>query len=321
MNILITGINGQDGRLLHERYKTSNHRIFGIHRNGILIPENMKFSNSSLDILSPKEIRLFLNFAMPSRIFHLAASHANSRNMSLHGKYSEQEMFETHVTTTKAILDWQLENSVIQPRLITALSSQMYSASEDVTHVSEKTAISPTSKYGETKAQAFNLIQRYRSLNNVYAAGAILFNHSSKFSKSDFVMYEIARQIAAIIRGSSGEIQLQDFDSLIDVSDATEFCEAFIRMIELDNAEDFVLSSGKLTSLRALTESCLEYFGLKSQVKLVSKSQALGNSKHLVGDITKAYELLNWKPILTAPEVLIRIVEHLCEEPVSDNKN
>ena len=247
----------------------------------------------------------------PSHIFHLAASHTNSTGMQLHGETAELEMFSVHVGATQIILDWQRENSRMGTKLVVALSSQMFTADKNLTWVNEHTPLNPSSRYGETKAEAFKLIRDYREKYNVYAAGAILFNHSSRFSKPDFVLIQIAKQIVAVLAGGSDRIFLRNFNVDIDISSAENICNALIRMVSLESPEDFVLASGQPTNLKKLTLECLKYYKISSEVELVSTNPTQILQKTLLGNTKKAFAKLNWQPNQNSLALLVSIVENL----------
>ncbi len=318
MSILITGINGQDGRIICDKYAAIGENVFGVGRNTILYPDGMTAQYKQVNITDPRFFKEFLDYARPSHIFHLAASHANSSGMQLHGETSELEMFSVHVGSTQTILDWQRENSRMGTKLVVALSSQMFTADKNLTWVDEHTALNPSSKYGETKAEALKLIRDYREKYNVYAAGAILFNHSSRFSKPGFVLIEIAKQIIEVLSGGSDRIFLRNFNVNIDISSAENICNALIRMVSLESPEDFVLASGQLTNLKQLTLDCLKYFKVSSKVELISTNPTLLSQKPLLGNTKKACVKLNWRPDQNSLAILVSIVENLKESSVYD---
>ena len=318
MSILITGINGQDGRIISDNYAALGENVFGVGRNEVLYPDGKTSQYNQVDITDPRFFREFLDYVQPSHIFHLAASHANSVEMQLHGETAELEMFSVHVGTTQIILDWQRENLRIGTKLVVALSSQMFTANTNLTWIDENTPLNPSSKYGETKAQAFKLVRDYREKYNLYASGAILFNHSSRFSKPDFVLIQIAKQIVAVLSGRADKIFLRNFNVDIDISSAENICNALIGMMSLESPEDFVLASGQPTNLKKLTLDCLKYFKVSSEVKLISTNPTQLSKKPLFGNTKKASVKLNWQPDQNSLARLVSIVENLKGSNVYD---
>jgi GDPmannose 4,6-dehydratase len=311
MSILITGKNGQDGRIIFDKYVAIGKNVYGVGRDEVSYPAGNKYQSEKIDICDPRSFKEFLDYVRPSHILHLAASHANSVGMELHGENAESEMFSLHVGATQTILDWQKENSRISTKLVVALSSQMFTATENLVWVDEHTPLVPSSKYGETKSKAFELVRDYREKYNVHAAGAILFNHSSRFSRPDFVLMEIAKQIVAVLSGATDKIFLRNFNVELDISSAENICKALIGMVSLDSPEDFVLASGQPTNLKKLTLDCLKYYKISSEVELISTNPTQILQKALLGNTKKASSKLNWQPDQDSLPLLVDIVECL----------
>jgi GDPmannose 4,6-dehydratase len=311
MKVLLTGVNGQDGRIICDAYLAIGAKVYGIGRKEIFCSDGEIVQSETINICNPESFRKFLDYVKPNHIFHLAASHANSTGMKLHGVRSESEMFALHVGATQTILEWQRRNKRYKPKLLVALSSQMYTADGDLRWIDESTPLNPSTIYGETKAKAFELVKEYREMYNVYAVGAILFNHSSRYTKLDFVLANIATQVVAILDGTQDRIVLRDFDSKIDISSAEEICEALLRVVNLDSPQDFVLASGYPTDLRRLTLDCLEHYKISKRIELISTSPSQDLQRTLVGNVKKASTYLNWEPKQDPLAVLVSIVEEM----------
>ena len=311
MSILITGINGQDGRIISRHFKSVGEHVFGISRHNVSYPDSEIMKEERIDISDYEAFSNFLDCVNPTRIFHLAASHSNSIQMQNHGEHFESEMYSLHVQATKNILEWQKCNPRNGSKLVVALSSQMFTADECRTTINEDSPINPSSKYGMTKSQAFELITQYRQNYGIFSTGAILFNHSSPFSKQDFVLVEIAKQFIDVLSGDKNEIKLRNFDAELDVSDAENICSALIGMLDLAKPEDFVLSSGNLTNLRNLTIDCLARYNVVRKIDLISTHPPQGSRNNLIGNSQKASTKLNWKPTQDPVLLLVKIIEAL----------
>ncbi len=311
MSILITGINGQDGRIISRHFKSVGEEVFGISRHNVSYPDSEIGKEERIDIGDFGAFSNFLDNVNPTKIFHLAASHANSTQMQNHGEDFESEMYSLHVQATKNILEWQKCNPRTKSKLVVALSSQMFTAENFRTTIDEGSPINPSSKYGLTKAKAFELIKQYRKNYGIYATGAILFNHSSPFSKQDFVLIEIAKQFIDVLSGKKNEIKLRNFDAELDISDAEHICNALIEMLNLANPEDFVLSSGKLTNLKNLTIDCLARYNVVRRIELISTHPSQASRNNLIGNSQKATTKLNWKPSQDPVLILVKIIEAL----------
>ena len=233
MRNVITGIDGQDGRILTSILEDMGEEVFGISRARTTATNGKLGIHPKVDISNREQFNDFLDLIQPIRIFHLAASHANSAEMSSHGEKNNQEMIEVHVEATRHLLEWQRKNIALQTHSVIALSSQLYSSSSSVIEVNEESPIKPATRYGETKKMALELIRGYRENYSVISSGAILFNHSSIYSKPNFVLQNLAMQIAQAILGKINVIKLRDFNAILDVSDANDICNGLNKMARM----------------------------------------------------------------------------------------
>jgi GDP-D-mannose dehydratase len=310
MRNLITGIDGQDGRILSAILSQMGEEVFGVSRHATRMPKDFVAHSEKIDISDTRNFIEFLDFVRPQKIFHLAASHANSNEMQSHGERFEREMMATHVDATKNILKWQEKNSELESHSVIALSSQMYTPRMPVSIIDESEAINVSTKYGESKHLALKCMRAYRSNSGIKTSGAILFNHSSIFSKPDFVLQVLAQQIASVIAGDSRQIFLRDFDTSLDISDAFNICDGLIKMAGKLEGTEFILSSGIETSLRNLTQRCINYFEISESVELISTQAKKTKPNVLIGSPKKAIDFLDWKPTTDPIQLMINLVEY-----------
>jgi GDPmannose 4,6-dehydratase len=232
--------------------------------------------------------------------------------MSEFGEFAYNEMYGCHVDITKNILEWQIVNR--QTKSVIALSSQMYSPTSGVTVISEESIPNPSSKYGSTKLSAFELIKRYRLENQCKAAGAILFNHTSIFSKNQFLFPLIAHQLVEVIAAKRQEIQLLNADASIDMSSAEEVCAGIISMTDIELMEDFVFSSGSLTTVRSVIEEVLTRLSINAPISITSTREHAKTESVLLGNPARAREVLGWKPDKTPADILFEMVNNSRKE-------
>ena len=311
VRVLIIGATGQDGSILVSQFLRSGHEIFAVARDLTKLTEetvrNRNFQAAvDVDLYSPKEAMRFLRAANPEVIFHVAAIHASSTNMARLGEASFDEMHSCHVEITRNILDWQREN--ISAKLVVALSSQMYSLNSGLSDISENSLIFPSSKYGETKAEAFSLIKNYREKYGVQAGGAILFNHTSSLSRKDFLFQLIAKQIAEIIAGHSNEVSLRNPDASLDICSAEEVCEGLILLSSLEMLDDFVFSSGKVQIIRKVITDVFDLCQIDSKPTIIATQNISEVQKSLVGNPAKAKKLLGWQSRKMPSQILYEMV-------------
>ena len=310
MRNVITGIDGQDGRILTSILEAMGEEVFGISRAHTSATNGKLGTHSNIDISNSEDFSHFLDFVQPKRIFHLAASHANSMEMSSHGEKNNQEMIEVHAEATRYLLEWQRKNIAGQTHSVIALSSQLYSSDSSLIEINEESPIKPATRYGETKMMALEFIRGYRENFAVISSGAILFNHSSIYSKPNFVLQNLATQIAQAIMGTVNVIKLRDFNASLDVSDSNDICHGLNKMARMSEGSEYILSSGRATNLRDLTTKCLVHYGLEGDVKLVSTQDEKFKQSVLIGNPEKAKNLLKWEPSVNQLNLLINLVEN-----------
>ena len=302
MRFLITGINGQDGSWLSELLTGSNNEVVGISTRSAIessIPSSIKVL--TMDLSRHDVASEFLNIYKPERIIHLAAVHASSFDMKNFDQSRYDAMWSCHVETTKNLLEW-LRTSP-NSRIVVALSSQMYGAKIEDLRISETSPLSPINEYGRTKSEAFQLIQNFRQEYEIYATGAILFNHTSLKSKPGFLFPELADQICDIFFGLTQEIRIRNFEALVDICSAFEVCEGLLAMLELPAPTDFVFSSGRLIGVRAIVLEVLDKLRITHPVSLISIESYFSRDT-LVGDPSRANRILGWKARKTAADIL-----------------
>ncbi len=307
---VITGVNGQDGRILRSILEGLGEEVFGISRTRTMATSDNYAIPARVDITDKDEFGHFLDLVKPKRIFHLAASHANSAEMFTHGQKNSNEMLEIHANATKYLLEWQASNLDLDTHSVIALSSQLFTPDSSLSVVNEDAPISPTTKYGESKKLALEFIFKYRENFGVNASGAILFNHSSIYSKPDFVLQYLAMQIAHVIEGRINVIKLRNFNAVLDISDANEICHGLNKMARMSKGSEYILSSGKATNLREMTTKCLAHYNLKGGTKLVSTQGEKLNQNALIGNPEKAKNLLKWEPSASELNLLIKLVDY-----------
>lgn len=308
MRVLVIGSSGQDGSLLVDHYLNAGQEVFGASLSRVYEPVNNSdnYRHLFVQFSDPNNSQKVLDGINPDYIFHMGAIHAASGEMNSLGERSYREMFSCHVSITHNILNWLRFNR--NSKLIVALSSQMYSANHKSFTIDESSDISPSSVYGETKAEAFELIKKYRRENSIWAAGAILFNHTSIRSKPSFLFPQIAYQFIENEKLGGKVINVRDAYSYLDISSAVEVSSALVKMINQEIPEDFVFGSGKLCQIKDVIHKASELLNIKSGYEIISENSSSGGF-NLVSNPRKAKEILGWDPVLTPEEILVEIIK------------
>jgi GDPmannose 4,6-dehydratase len=306
MRFLITGAGGQDGQYLVKSLSKSGHEVIEIGR------EYSKFYQSgqlvearSPRLVDPTISAEFLESQKPDCILHFAAVHYPA--MIQDGDSNREEMFACHVTTTENLLQWMTKN--LDSKMIVALSSQMFSSENENVRISEETHHNPATFYGQTKAEAHRLIRRYAVNYQTNAAGAILFNHTSTRSKSNFLFPILAKAISESISSGYKDITVRNSNAYLDLGSSDEYCDGIISMVSQERLTDYIFSSGSALTIASIVNGTLFELGHQGKINLLTESHETRWCP--VGDNSKARERLSWSPTKSSAQILAEMVNHI----------
>jgi len=306
----ITGITGQDGSYLAELLLSKGYEVHGLIRRA------STFNTSRIDHLyvDPHEAsaRLFLHYGdlvdgtrlvtllsaiEPDEVYNLAAQ--------THVRVSFDEPVHTgDVTGTGSIrLLEAVRLSGVRCRFYQASSSEMFGASPPPQ--SELTPFYPRSPYGAAKVYAYWVTRNYREAYGLFAVNGILFNHESPRRGETFATRKITRAVARIKAGVESDVYLGNLDAIRDWGYAPEYVEGMWRMLQAPEPDDFVLATGRGCTVREFAEAAFEHAGLDwhKHVKFDERYLRPAEVDSLIGDATKAADVLGWKASVHAPEL------------------
>lgn len=320
MRVLISGINGQDGSYLVDIFKSRNDEVYGIksiQKNSFSFvcleqsigQKSEVYNSMNLEEVSKPFFAKVLDELEPDYIFHLATVHNASQKSNNLDVSRKRQVDLVNLEMTKQFIKWAERHS--NTRLFIALSSKMYSPFENsITRINENSLRDPQDYYAISKSISWDMAIKSRTEFGTKISSGILFNHSSPRSKAEFIIPILAQKIDKILKQNLTEIEINNFDSLIDLTHAREITGCILEVVEKFPCDDFVIGSGNLVSIRDLVNSTL--IELNSRhipfLKSIGKNEKSG---YLVSDITKVSELLNWKPIMSPQKILLEIVETL----------
>ncbi|WP_181802882.1 GDP-mannose 4,6-dehydratase [Streptomyces shenzhenensis] len=313
---LITGITGQDGSYLAELLLEKGYWVHGIARRA------STFNTERIDHLYEDphhpQARLFLHYGdltdgsrlanllesiRPDEVYHLAAqSHVRV-------SFDEPEFTGncTGLGTTRLL---EAIRSVGLPcRFYQASSSEMFGSTPPPQ--CEETPFHPRSPYGVAKVYAYWATRNYREAYGIYAVNGILFNHESPRRGPTFVTRKVASAAARIKAGLQDLVYLGNLEARRDWGYAAEYVEAMWRMLQQEEADDYVIATGTSHSVRDFVELCFEHVGLdwRDHVRFDERYVRPSEVDHLVGDAAKAERLLGWKPTVRTPELARLMVD------------
>jgi GDPmannose 4,6-dehydratase len=200
------------------------------------------------------------------------------------------------------------------PKFFYACSSEVFGHTETESQ-NEATPMRPINPYGVTKAASLGMIDCYRSKYNLFATAGILYNHESPRRDPTFVTRKISMGVAAIAQGKQDKLVLGHLGVYRDWGYAADYVDCMHRILQSDTPEDFVIGSGRLTSLEdvvrfAFARSDLDW---TKYVTLDPRFSRPTDRRTLVADASKAADQLNWTARTTIEELMGMMVDHdLC---------
>ena len=308
---LITGITGQDGSYLAELLLEKGYEVHGIIRR------SSSFNTSRIDHIyeDPHDpgCRLFLHYGdlndgsslnlllkklRPDEIYNLGAQS--------HVRVSfDVPEYTGEVTGLGAcrLLEAARELGLRDTRIYQASSSEMFGASPPPQN--EQTPFYPRSPYGCAKVYAYWIGVNYREAYGLHISNGILFNHESPRRGETFVTRKITRAVARIAAGQQSELFMGNLDSVRDWGYAPEYVEAMWRMLQHDTPDDYVVATGTSYTVKDFLQLSFEHAGLDWQKHVRFDERYIRPTEvdALIGDASKAHEVLGWKPRVLPPEL------------------
>ncbi len=307
---LITGVTGQDGSYLAELLLDKGYTVHGLIRRSSSFnteridhiyqgPEEPErsFVLHHADLSDGVALVNLLRDIQPDEVYNLGAQS--------HVRVSfDAPLYTGDVTGLGTIrLLEAVRASGIQTRIYQASSSEMFGASPPPQN--EKTPFHPRSPYSVAKVYSYWATVNYREAYDMFAVNGILFNHESPRRGETFVTRKITRGVARIKAGLQDRLHLGNLDAVRDWGYAPEYVDAMWRMLQCDTPDDFVIATGEGVSVRDFLEYAFDHAGLdwREHVRYDPKYERPSEVDALIGDASKAEELLGWKPEVKSREL------------------
>ena len=321
---LITGITGQDGSYLAEFLLNKNYSVHGIKRksstfNTTRIDHIYKdFHNSSNfflhygDLADSNSIVNILSKVKPNEIYNLGAqSHV--------GHSFEIPEYTSEVTGlgTLRVLEAMRFLNLKKTKFYQASTSELFGEKPNkVNSFNEKSLMVPKSPYGVSKLYSYYITKVYREAYNFYTCNGILFNHESPRRGETFVTRKITMYFAKKILGSKEILYLGNLNAKRDWGHAKDYTEMQWKILQQPKPDDYVIATGKTTSVRDFVNECCKFLKLKIKWEgkgVNEKGYLIYNGKkeliikvdrkyyrpleidYLKGDPRKAFKKLNYK--------------------------
>ena len=335
---LITGITGQDGSYLAELLLAKGYRVIGVVRRSSTTPYERiahlvdRLELVSADLLDQTSLTDAVHDTQPDEIYNLAAQSFVQTSWAqpvLTGEF-------TALGVTR-ILE-AMKKAAPRARFYQASSSEMFGKVVEVPQ-RESTPFYPRSPYGVAKVYGHWITLNYRESFGLYAVSGILFNHESPRRGLEFVTRKVTDGAARCKLGISKTLKLGNLEARRDWGFAGDYVDAMWRMLQQDEPDDYVIATGETWSVRQLCEVAFEAVGLDYRDYVIATGEtwsvrqlcqfafeAVGLDykdyvKHdkrfdrpaevdlLVGDASKARDVLNWEPTVRFRQLVEMMVE------------
>jgi GDPmannose 4,6-dehydratase len=339
---LITGITGQDGSYLAEFLLEKGYEVHGIMRRASTFNtgriEHLYFDEWIKDMHAKKKLELhygdmtdsssllrIIQLVKPDELYNLAAQSHVKVSFEVPEYTAESDAIGTlRILEAVRILGLEKKTKIYQ-----ASTSELYGKVQEVPQ-SETTPFYPRSPYGVAKQYGFWITKNYREAYDMFAANGILFNHESERRGETFVTRKITLAVSRIHHRLQQKLYLGNLDALRDWGYARDYVECMWLMLQHPTAEDFVIATGEMHSVREFIEKAFAYVGIKIEWKGIGAEEKGYNAankellieidpqyfrptevEQLCGDPTKAKTLLDWNPTQTSFEELVnRMMKH-----------
>ncbi|MBE0592708.1 MAG: GDP-mannose 4,6-dehydratase [Gemmatimonadales bacterium] len=308
---LITGITGQDGSYLADFLLDKGYEVVGIVRRtshdsyeriGHLLD---RIRIVPADLLDQHSLTSVIRDVQPDEIYNLAAQSFVPTSWSqpvLTGEF-------TALGVTRILEAVRLAHP--GARFYQASSSEMFGKVQE-TPQNERTSFYPRSPYGVAKVYGHWITVNYRESYGIYAVSGILFNHESPRRGLEFVTRKVSDCVARIKLGMAKQLPLGNLDARRDWGFALDYVDAMWRMLQRPAAEDFVIGTGVMHSVRDLVRVAFEHVGLdwERYVTLDPAQVRPAEVDHLQADASKARQVLGWEPTVSFEALVRMMVDH-----------
>lgn len=309
---LITGITGQDGAYLAKLLLDKGYRVVGflprrstrsLWRLSYLgIDSQVEYLEGDLTDVS--SLIRAIEEVKPEEIYNLGAQ-------SFVGTSWQQPILTAEVTGM-GVLHVLEAIRVVNPetKFYQASSSEMFGMVQEAIQ-SENTPFYPRSPYGISKLFGHWMTKNYRESFHLFACSGILFNHESPIRGIEFVTRKVTDAVARIVCGKQKELRLGNIDAKRDWGYAADYVEAMWLMLQQDEPDDYVIATGKTSTVREMCKIAFDYVGLDYEDYVVIDPAFYRPAEVdlLMGTPEKAKKKLGWEPKTSLEELIQLMVD------------
>lgn len=311
---LITGVTGQDGAYLAELLLSKGYEVHGLARRSstadvnttrlkwLGIEKDVRIVDGNLTDLSG--LARTMRDVRPDEVYNLAAQ-------SFVKSSWQQPILTGNVTgigVTNVLEALRLESP--EARFYQASSSEMYGLIQEPMQ-SETTPFHPRSPYAVAKLYGHWITINYRESFGLHASSGILFNHESPLRGIEFVTRKVTDAVARIKKGMSKELRLGNIDAKRDWGHSKDYVRAMWQMLQQDQPDDYVIATGRTTTVRDMCRIAFQHVGLEIDDHLVIDPALFrpAEVEILLGNPAKAKQKLGWEATISLEEMIREMVD------------
>ena len=311
---LVTGITGQDGAYLAQLLVENGYKVFGLVRRSstreledvrlkwLGIADQIEYIDGDITDLS--SLIRAVSRVKPDEIYNLAAQ------SFVHASW--QQPLLTGAVTGMGVMNMleAIRLECPEARFYQASSSEMFGRIQQPVQ-SEGTPFYPRSPYAVAKLYGYWATVNYRESFALHASNGILFNHESPLRGVEFVTRKVTQGVAAIKLGIADTLRLGNIDAKRDWGHARDFVHAMWRMLQQDEPDDYVIATGRTSTVREMCRMAFGCVGLRMEDHVVIDPALFrpAEVEVLLGDASKAREKLGWQPTTSLEDMIVEMVE------------
>jgi GDPmannose 4,6-dehydratase len=311
---LITGVTGQDGAYLSQFLLDKGYEVYGLLRRSAssdVVGERLRWLGvvdrvRMVDGNLTDMPSLFDAVAQvqPDEVYNLAAQSFV--------KTSWQQPQVTAQVTAVGVLNMleAVRRYAPRARFYQASSSEMYGLIQQPEQ-DEKTPFYPRSPYAVAKLYGHWITVNYRESFGMHASSGILFNHESPLRGIEFVTRKVTDGVARIKLGLAHELRMGNLDAERDWGHARDYVRAMWLMLQQDRPDDYVVATGRTTTVREMCRIAFAHVGLDDERYVVVDPALFRPAEvdRLLGNPAKARAKLGWEPTISLEEMIREMVE------------
>ena len=315
--VMITGVKGQDGSILADKYLEKGWKVVGIDRwspTGIYTNLIEALNNPNMfletgDISQEEYVRRMVRKYTPDIIYNMAAISLVPESFKIPRMVLEVNTMGV-LNFLESIREFSPETRFYQA----STSEQIGDAKDSKVAQNTDSKMSPNSPYAISKIASYFLVKSYREAFGVFATNGMLWNHEGTRRGLNFVTRKISQAVARISNGLDEFVELGNLEANRDWGEASEYCDAMILMMESNKPDDYAVNTGETHTIREFVESAFQVIGMHLtwegtgvdevgkdedgivRVKINPKYYRPVEVPYLKGDHSKITDVLGWSP-------------------------